>query len=66
MIWIVIALTLAGVGYFGWRKSQAARRDAKLEAEKRRLKAGLDNPEMDEGFAHQVAIDQAARDKGAV
>ena len=48
----------------------SSRRYRQIEAEEKERAAGLDAPDMDEGFAHQIApapsIEQAARDKGAI
>jgi hypothetical protein len=59
-----IAVAIIALGAAGAIYSQ--RQYRKFEADQAKLRSGLDNPEMDENFAAEVAADQRARDKGAV
>jgi hypothetical protein len=56
-----------GVAWFAVRIEEAEEADDAMEADAQRLRPGADAPQIDEGFAEQLApVDQQARDKGAV
>ena len=63
---IIAAIMVAAVGFFAWRK-QKDERAIDLELAKR--SRGLDAPDMDETFAHEITPAdpvQALRNGGAV
>lgn len=59
-----LLLTLLGVGFFAVKGWKSAKRLAALKPSADEMEAALDNPELDEGFARDMAA--RARHKGAV
>jgi hypothetical protein len=64
---IIAAIMTAAIGFFAWRRQKE---DAELDRALSARRRHLDNPEMDEDFAHQVTnsdqVAQAFRNSGAV
>jgi hypothetical protein len=64
---LIAAIMTAAIGFFAWRRQKE---DAELDRALSARRRHLDNPEMDEDFAHQVSsadqVAQAFRNNGLI
>jgi uncharacterized membrane protein len=62
---VVLAVILA-VGWFAMQTMRVRRREQADDQAIEKMREMFAHDEIDDEFAHQVAVDQQARDKGAV